>query len=106
MITASVLLVISVLYMYMYACNALLALRGVWILFAFNRFAAESIIPNLINKFELLIRGCKELVINVGVTINVTCKYFLYIILLFVKDSKPDSVFEDKEWTFVIEDVS
>ena len=44
--------------------------------------------------------------INVGVTINVTCKYNICVILLFVKDSKPDSVFEDKEWTFVIEDVS
>ena len=26
--------------------------------------------------------------------------------LNFLKDSKPDSAFEDKEWTFVIEDVS
>ena len=44
--------------------------------------------------------------INVGVTINATCKYNICVILLFGKDSKPDSVFEDKEWTFVIEDVS
>jgi len=27
-------------------------------------------------------------------------------LLNFLKDSKPNSAFEDKEWTFVIEDVS
>lgn len=31
----------------------------------------------------------------------------LYLLIFFnIKDSKPDSLFEDKEWTFVIEDVS
>ena len=28
------------------------------------------------------------------------------VITFLIKDSKPDSQFEDKEWTFVIEDVS
>ena len=43
---------------------------------------------------EIIVHG----VINNNDVIN--------IITFLIKDSKPDSQFEDKEWTFVIEDVS